>query len=147
MLAKTLLALFAATAVAANPVAHDDRAVSIEDRADIEGRALCAGNLIDGPRKLSIGGTLRVYYSSAGGGTNCAYVTNDLGKEVFMYISLQDTSSSAFRLDDDYGDFSQFAGAVKLDGMAKHCFQVLVGIDGKTWMSRKDWHCGGGKVA
>ncbi|BEJ11137.1 hypothetical protein CspHIS471_0105590 [Cutaneotrichosporon sp. HIS471] len=100
MLAKTLLALFAAVAVAANPVAHEDRAVSIEDRA------ICSGTLIDGPRKLPIGGTLRTYYSSAGQGTNCAYVTNDTGKKANMKIVMKDTSSSSGRTSVDEGSFS-----------------------------------------
>lgn len=143
MLAKTLLALFAAVAVTAAPAEErdiDDRA--LEDR-DIEARALCAGTLIDGPRPV-LGGTLYTYYSSAGGGTNCAYITNNSGKKAAMSIKMADTTDPRSTV--DKGSFSQYAGPVKLGGMAKHCMQVSVTFNGKSWASREDWHCDGGWV-
>ncbi|GMK55418.1 hypothetical protein CspeluHIS016_0204740 [Cutaneotrichosporon spelunceum] len=145
MLAKTFLALFAAAAAIAAPAEHEER--DLENR-DLEGRALCPGTLIDGPRTILNGaGTLRVYYTTASGGTNCAYVTNDTGAKANMKLTLWDTSDPKYRSSIDEGSFFSYAGPVKLSTMANRCMQVRVTINGQSWQSMKAWHCGSGQVA
>lgn len=139
MLAKSLFALLAAAMVAAAPL----DAPEIDERS-IEERAICSGTLIDGPRSILDGkGTLYTYYSTANGGTNCAYVNNNTGKQTYMSITLDDTTDCK-RSDSDSGSFYQYAGKVSLPGMATHCMQVRVTIDGQSWASMRGWHCGGG---
>ncbi|WP_326944149.1 MULTISPECIES: hypothetical protein [unclassified Amycolatopsis] len=76
------------------------------------------------PLKNQLGeqaGTLRLWYSSANGGTNCAKVYDDASGSHSMSVSIRTDTSATVT---DSGTFSTFAGGVVVTGTNGHCIYV-----------------------
>lgn len=115
----------------------------------------CPGKLVDGPIKFADGRcSIYLFYSTQDGGTNCAYIENETGVEMEMYISLykrDDLKSESW----DHGlDYKDYAGSARVKDMSGEC----VGLDAvcSYWSGRnilsdwwgsaqkfpRGWHCG-----
>ncbi|WP_328449503.1 MULTISPECIES: hypothetical protein [unclassified Amycolatopsis] len=76
------------------------------------------------PLKNQLGeqaGTLRLWYSSANGGTNCAKVTSDGNNPRSMSVSIRTETSATVT---DSGPYSTYAGGVVLTGTNGHCIYL-----------------------
>ncbi|AYL37322.1 hypothetical protein ACG2OD_17560 [Streptomyces sp. PDY-4] len=108
----------------------------------------CPGSLIDTyntPASGEVWGQLRLYYSSANGGTNCAVLLAKkyYGKSHYMEVGINITGSSNNKL--DYGAYSYYAGPVTVTSTNGHCIDLGGGEDnGGIWAGRslKGVHCG-----
>jgi hypothetical protein len=108
----------------------------------------CPGSLIDTyntPASGEVWGQLRLYYSSANGGTNCAVLLAKkyYGTVHYMEVGINISDSSNTKLDS--GAYSHYAGPVTVTSTNGHCIDLGGGEDnGGLWAGRslKGVHCG-----
>ncbi|MEV7890748.1 hypothetical protein ACWD3I_42080 [Streptomyces sp. NPDC002817] len=108
----------------------------------------CPGSLIDtynSPATGEVWAQLRLYYSSANGGTNCAVLLAKkyYGDVHYMEVGISISGSSNTKL--DYGAYKYYAGPVSVTSTNGHCIDVGGGEDiGGLWAGRslKNVHCG-----
>ncbi|MFJ2949078.1 hypothetical protein ACIO8H_15835 [Streptomyces sp. NPDC087226] len=107
----------------------------------------CPGSLVgtyNTPASGEVWGQLRVYYSSANGGTNCAVLLAKkyYGSSHYMEVGINISGRSG-KLDS--GAYQYYAGPVTVTGTNGHCIDVGGGEDnGGIWAGRsvKGVHCG-----
>lgn len=95
--------------------------------------------------------TVRVYYSSASGGTNCVWAVKnvDVGKaesqlmniEFYRCDSGNPRTARCRYIDDDPGYWTWYAGPIGDTGLAGLCIVVMVLFRG-TWEIQGPYHCG-----
>ncbi|MFF7451310.1 MULTISPECIES: hypothetical protein [unclassified Streptomyces] len=108
----------------------------------------CAGSLVDtynSPATGEVWAQLRLYYSSANGGTNCAVLVAKkyYGDLHYMEVGINISGSSNTKLDS--GAYKYYAGPVSVTSTNGHCIDVGGGEDiGGLWAGRslKRVHCG-----
>ncbi|GHD20226.1 hypothetical protein GCM10010313_52410 [Streptomyces violarus] len=108
----------------------------------------CAGSLVDTyntPASGEVWGQLRLYYSSANGGTNCAVLLAKkyYGTTHYMEVGINISGSSNTKLDS--GAYSHYAGPVTVTQTNGHCIDLGGGEDiGGLWAGRSvnRVHCG-----
>ncbi|MFH8493641.1 hypothetical protein [Streptomyces coeruleorubidus] len=108
----------------------------------------CPGSLIDTyntPASGEVWGQLRLYYSSANGGTNCAVLLAKkyYGTTHYMEVGINISGSSDTKLDS--GAYSRYAGPVTVTRTNGHCIDLGGGEDiGGLWAGRSvnRVHCG-----
>ncbi len=103
----------------------------------------CSGSAISS--QYLAGGKFKyvLSYSSANGGTNCLKLYNYTGQRTYMQVKLESSDYKAMAWDD--GNYSQYAGAVRIHGVAGKCINQYVGV---SWgghfytADRYNVHCG-----
>ncbi|AZP19360.1 hypothetical protein ACIGMX_12850 [Streptomyces aquilus] len=108
----------------------------------------CPGTLIDTyntPATGEVWAQLRLYYSSANGGTNCAVLLAKkyYGTTHYMEVGINISGSSNNKL--DYGAYKYYAGPVSVTSTNGHCIDLSGAEDnGGVWAGRSlnRVHCG-----
>ena len=91
-------------------------------------------------QQVASGLTLRVYYSSSQGGTNCVNLVNTSGRTRDIGVVVFADGGRSYALDE--GRYSSFAGSVLVKDVAGECIDLQWRFDG-SWRPRIfDQHCG-----
>lgn len=105
------------------------------------GNHSCPGNLVESPiRVFNDKAMIYLYYSGNDNGTNCAFVDNKVGDYMPMLVLLAPPNATSFAF--DAGDYSEFAGSVRVTQMSEQCVRLYVNVNGEAWQSPEDFHCG-----
>lgn len=87
---------------------------------------------------------VKVYYSSANGGTNCAVVLDNKAGSHFLRVVIQNVPERPTNSASDYGTFTTYAGAVGIRNTNGKCVWVTATIrdNGRDYdFARWDWGC------
>jgi len=102
------------------------------------GSSPCSGTLIDHYHRFNNAVTIYLYYSSANGGTNCAWAQKETRRGTADYMDIwigrcSTGNPSRCSLEDnitwsepDYGYFRYYAGPVQITATAGRCIAIYV---------------------